>query len=70
MRDSSRTLVADIVIGVIAGLVATKVTDWAQAALYSVTPAKVREKEKRVRPGPPGGNCGRGFGEPAGRSNG
>lgn len=53
MRDSSRTLAADIVIGVVAGLVATKVTDWAQAALYSVTPADVREKEDRVRPGPP-----------------
>jgi|GEM_PF-459210 len=53
MRDPSRTLVADIVIGVVAGLVATKVTDWAQAALYIVTPAKVREKEERVRPGPP-----------------
>lgn len=53
MRVSSRTLAVDIVIGAMAGLVATKVTDWAQTALYSVTPAKVREKEERVRPGPP-----------------
>jgi hypothetical protein len=53
MRDPSRTLVADIVIGVVAGLVATKVTDWAQAALYIVTPAKVPEKDERIRPGPP-----------------
>lgn len=53
MRESSRTLVVNMAVGVIAGLVATKVTDWAQAALYGVTPAKVREKEERVRPGPP-----------------
>lgn len=53
MRDLAKTLAVDIAIGVVAGLVATKVTDWAQTALYSVTPAPVREKEERVRPGPP-----------------
>lgn len=53
MRDTSKTLAMDIAVGVLAGLVATKVTDWTQAALYGVTPAQVREKEERVRPGPP-----------------
>jgi uncharacterized membrane protein YagU involved in acid resistance len=53
MHDSSKTLPVDIAIGVLAGLVATKVTDWAQTALYDATPAQVREKEERVRPGPP-----------------
>lgn len=53
MRDLAKPLAVDIAIGVVAGLVATKVTDWAQTALYSVTPAKVREKEECVRPGPP-----------------
>lgn len=52
MRESSRTLVVDMAVGAIAGLVATKVTGWAQTALYSMSPAKVREEEERVRPGP------------------
>jgi len=53
VRDFAKTLAVDTAIGIVAGLVATKATDWAQAALFGVTPAKVSEEEERVRPGPP-----------------
>lgn len=53
MRASTRTLALDVAIGVLAGLAATKVTEWAQTALYRATPTQVQAQEERVRPGPP-----------------
>lgn len=43
----------DIGIGLLAGFVATKVTEYAQQALWAATPEKTRKRERRVRPGPP-----------------
>jgi len=40
-------------IGVVAGLVATKVTDWAKTAFYRLTPPNVGKVEERVRRSPP-----------------
>ena len=46
-------LILDIGIGLVAGLLATKVTEYAQKALWAATPEKTRQREQRVRPGPP-----------------
>ncbi len=43
----------DIAVGLAAELAATVVTGFAQQALYRLTPEDVREREDRVRPGPP-----------------
>lgn len=37
----------------LAGLVATKITEFGQQALWSVTPEEIKAEEERVRPGPP-----------------
>ena len=47
----ARTLLADIAVGLFAGLVATQVTNLAQGPLQRMTPDSVRQQEKRVRPG-------------------
>jgi uncharacterized membrane protein YagU involved in acid resistance len=46
-------LALDIGVGLIAGLVATKVTEQGQQGLWSLTPEDVRRREQAVRPGPP-----------------
>lgn len=43
----------DVGVGLLAGLAATKVTEYAQQALWAATPEKTRQQEQRVRPGPP-----------------
>lgn len=43
----------DIAVGLAAGVVASKVTEYAQTALYRLTPSDVKKQEERVRPGPP-----------------
>lgn len=43
----------DIAVGLAAGVVASKVTEYAQTALYRLTPSDVKKREERVRPGPP-----------------
>lgn len=43
----------DVGVGLLAGLVATKVTEYAQQALWAATPEETRQREQRVRPGPP-----------------
>ena len=47
------TYLLDIGVGLLAGLVATKVTEYAQRALWAATPEETRQREQRVRPGPP-----------------
>lgn len=49
-RDS---FLLDVGIGLLAGFVATKVTEYAQQALWAAAPEKTRQREQRVRPGPP-----------------
>lgn len=46
-----RALRADIAVGLLAGLVATQVTNWAQRPLRWMTPVIVQRHERRVRPG-------------------
>lgn len=53
MNQKQSSLTADLAIGVVAGLVATKVTEFAQETLYKPMPAAIKEKEERVSPGPP-----------------
>lgn len=53
MERKQSTLLADAAIGVVAGLVATKLTEFAQRALYEPMPKAVKETEERVSPGPP-----------------
>lgn len=43
----------DLGVGLVAGLVATKITEYGQQALWSLTPEKIKQREERVRPGPP-----------------
>lgn len=43
----------DVIVGFAAGLMATKITEYAQQALWQLTPESVRQQEQRVRPGPP-----------------
>lgn len=51
MRSDS--LLLDLAIGLAAGFVATKVTEFSQEALYKPMPQSVKRQEERVRPGPP-----------------
>ena len=53
MTPKQSSLPADLAIGVVAGLVATKLTEFAQEALYEPMPAAIKKKEERVSPGPP-----------------
>src|SRR5215210_3508374 len=52
MDRTARTLLADVVIGCTAGLVATKVYGLVQDALYRPMPWHVKRQEEQVRPGP------------------
>ncbi len=52
MDGLKRTLLADIGIGLLAGLVATKATGLAQEALAWPTPEGVKEREGQLRPEP------------------
>ena len=47
----AQTLLADIAVGLFAGLAATQVTNLTQGPLQRMTPDSVRQQEKRVRPG-------------------
>ena len=47
----AQTLLADIAVGLFAGLVATQVTNLAQGPLQRMTPDSVGRQERRVRPG-------------------
>ena len=49
----AHTLLADIAVGLCAGLVATQVTNLAQGPLQRATPGSVGRQERRVRPGAP-----------------
>lgn len=52
-RDGrAQTLLADIAVGLFAGLVATQVTNLAQGPLQRATPDSIGRQERRVRPGP------------------
>lgn len=51
MNHRAQTLLGDIAIGLLAGLVATPITDLAQMPLSWLTPSGVERQEKRVRPG-------------------
>ena len=52
MGRPKNNLLADIAIGLLAGLVATKVTGLAQEALARPMPEGVKEHEERLRPEP------------------
>src|SRR3954470_18036579 len=52
MDRTTRTLLADVAIGCVAGLVATKVYGLVQEALYRPMPRDVKRREEQVRPGP------------------
>lgn len=52
MDRNAQQLLVDVAIGVVAGLMATKATDFAQGPLRRATPASVRRQEERVSPGP------------------
>src|SRR5215213_2756651 len=52
MDRTMQTLLVDVVIGCVAGLVATKVYGLVQEALYRPMPRDVKRKEGQVRPGP------------------
>ena len=43
----------DVGVRLLAGLAATKVTEYGQQALWALTPEDIKEQEQRVRPGPP-----------------
>jgi hypothetical protein len=43
----------DAGVGLLAGLVAAKVTEYGQQALWALTPKHIPDQESRVRPGPP-----------------
>lgn len=51
MDRTAQTLLTDIAVGFVAGLVATAVTDLAQGPLNRMTPRRVKRVERRVRPG-------------------
>jgi uncharacterized membrane protein YagU involved in acid resistance len=53
MDRATQTLLADVAIGCVAGLVATKVYGHVQEALYRPMPRDVKRREEKVRPGPP-----------------
>ena len=53
MIDRPRdALLIDVAVGLLAGLVATKVNGFAQQALYRPMPATIKDHEERVRPEP------------------
>ena len=52
MGSPRDTLLVDTAVGLLAGLVATKVNGLAQQALYCPMPEGVKEQEERVRPEP------------------
>src|SRR3954466_6744969 len=52
MDRTTRTFLADVAIGCVAGLVATKVYGLVQEALYRPMPRDVKRREEEVRPGP------------------
>ena len=52
MDRARDVLLTDIVVGLLAGLVATKVNGWGQRVLYRPTPARLKEHEERIRPEP------------------
>jgi hypothetical protein len=53
MDRKQSSLATDLAIGMLAGLVATKATEFAQAALYKPMPTAIKLEEKRVSPGSP-----------------
>lgn len=55
--DKSETLVADVGIGLAAGMVATRTSAPIQEFLYRLTPQSVKRRENRVRPGSPTENA-------------
>jgi uncharacterized membrane protein YagU involved in acid resistance len=52
MEPKTRTLLFDVAVGLVAGLVATKAYGFAQQAFYRPMPRHVRQEEQRVRPAP------------------
>ena len=52
MDRARDALLTDISVGLLAGLVATKVNGWGQRVLYRPMPARLKEHEERVRPEP------------------
>jgi uncharacterized membrane protein YagU involved in acid resistance len=46
-------LLLDLGVGLLAGLAATKVSEYGQEALWAVTPESIKKEEEHVRPGPP-----------------
>src|SRR3954464_3418512 len=52
MDRATQTLLADVAIGCVSGLVATKVYGLVQEALYRPMPRDVKRWEEQVRPGP------------------
>lgn len=51
MDSRAQTFLADIAVGLLAGLVATQVTNLAQGPLRRLTPSRVKAWERLVRPG-------------------
>lgn len=49
----SATLLADVGVGAVAGLVASKISEYVQELLYRATPQSVRLAEEQVRSGDP-----------------
>jgi uncharacterized membrane protein YagU involved in acid resistance len=43
----------DVGVGLVAGLISTKITEQGQKALWALTPEEVKKREQAVRPGPP-----------------
>src|SRR5829696_3842453 len=52
MDRATQMLLADVAIGCVAGLVATKVYGLMQEALYRPMPRYAKRREEQVRPGP------------------
>jgi hypothetical protein len=50
--DRTKTLLVDLAIGCVAGLVATKLYALVQEALYRPMPHHVKWQEEQARPGP------------------
>ena len=52
MDRTTTTLLIDVAVGCIAGLVATKAYGFVQEGLYQPMPSRVKRHEEQVRPGP------------------
>lgn len=52
MDSRGSGVLADVVVGLLAGLAATAVTTLAQDLTYRATPDRIRRREEEVRPGP------------------